>query len=152
MDKPSVNKMNTKKDLADLDLLLKKVKYPERIIFSDPVFGKEKWSILKSFDIFFQSSRTEGMPIGVLEAMMMGKPCLVTEGSSMGKIINRADGGWVCETNVNGICQAIREILNTSEKVIEEKGANANKYVSKYHDWEILAKQLFSKVNRLIIN
>ena len=140
---------NSKEEIAELHTLLKEMKYPERIIFSDPVFGTNKWHVLRSFDIFFQPSRTEGMPIAVLEAMLMGKPCLVTEGSSMGETINISQGGWVCQTSVNGIYESIKNILNTPKKIIKEKGINAKNYVIKKHDWGTVAEQLISTIQKL---
>jgi len=151
-DKSGENKMNSKKVIEDFEILLNKLKYPDRVIFSGPVYGKSKLSVLRSFDIFFQTSRTEAMPMGVLEAMAMGLPCLVTIGSSMGNTVNNIDCGWVCETNVDGIHKTIIEILNTSPKAINKKGINAKNYVKKNHNWKALADLLSLKVNQLLIN
>lgn len=43
--------------------------------------------VLLQTDLFIQTSRHEGMPMGLLEALSIGVPCLVTVGTSLGHII-----------------------------------------------------------------
>ncbi|MEK7299449.1 MAG: glycosyltransferase, partial [Candidatus Margulisiibacteriota bacterium] len=63
-----------------------------------PVFGNNKWSMLADMDVFVLTSRTEGMPVAVLEAMAFQRPCLVTEGTNMAQFVADHDAGWACET------------------------------------------------------
>ena len=43
------------------------------------VTGEVKEKLLLDSDIFIQTSRFEGMPLGIIEALSYGIPCLITE-------------------------------------------------------------------------
>ena len=65
----------------------------------EAIDGSEKEAELLSADVFIQTSRSEGMSMGILEALSYGVPCLVTRGTNLGEIIEQYDAGWVAETN-----------------------------------------------------
>ena len=90
------------------------------------VSGREKEDVLLNTDVFIQTSRLEGMPMGILEAMSYGIPCLVTEGTTLGTFISDNHCGWKCETNAHSIANALvlaiaerQNYLDYSKKVRE---------------------------------
>jgi len=52
-------------------------------VFYGSIWGAEKVERLQKSDIFILTSRYEGMPMGILEALSYGIPCLVTPGTNM---------------------------------------------------------------------
>ena len=86
------------------------------VFLKGPVFGAEKEKALLDADVFLQTSRFEGMPMGILEAMSYGLPCLVTRGTTLGETIARYDAGWSCDTDVDAIAAQL-------QKAVEEKDA-----------------------------
>ena len=129
------------------DLLVSNVKensLEDIINTHEPVSGEEKEIALLNGDIFIQTSRSEGMPMGILEAMSYGIPCLVTRGTSLGEIINDSDSGWVAETNVNSIQNVIRLAVE-DRKNYSIKGANARQCVENNFSWDIIAKSTIEK-------
>lgn len=72
-----------------------------------PIFGDAKKDVLSSSDLFIQASRSEGLPMGLIEAMATGLPCLVTEGTGMGSLLVDHDAGWCCETASDAIAEAL---------------------------------------------
>ena len=60
------------------------------------VEGSEKESVLIGSDVFIQTSRFEGMPMGILEAMSYGIPVLITEGTTLGEYVKEYNGGGGC--------------------------------------------------------
>ena len=48
-----------------------------------PIAGADKKKVLKDADLFLHTSRSEGHPMGVLEALAYGIPCLLTPGTNM---------------------------------------------------------------------
>lgn len=75
--------------------------------YKGPVYGAEKRTAYMTNDIFLLTSRLEGMPMGVLEALSYGLPCLITPQTNMGTIIQRDNAGWVVDLDAEKIAKGI---------------------------------------------
>src|SRR5205823_5827479 len=102
------------------------------------VRGAEKERAFDSFDIFVHTSRYEGMPGAVLEAMARGIPCLVTPGTNMKKTIVDCKGGWTCDLSVEAIAEALLSIARNPEEILH-KGASAKQYALDHLLWSKIA-------------
>lgn len=118
------------------------------VTLSNPVSGAEKEKILLNADIFIQTSRFEGMPMGILEALSYGLPCLVTEGTSTGEIIKKYDAGWVAETNSNSIADKLTEAIFDSD-VWNEKSQNSIRLIEENFLWNEISKQAVKDYERI---
>ena len=67
-----------------MDSMLDQYRLRNVVQLHPAVSGKEKEKVLLDADIFIQTSRFEGMPMGILEAQSYGVPCLVTKGTTLG--------------------------------------------------------------------
>jgi glycosyltransferase involved in cell wall biosynthesis len=103
------------------------------------VLGEEKKEVLLNSDIFIQTSRFEGMPMGILEALSYGLPCLVTEGTTLGNFVSQNKAGWSCETDVSSISNALKLAINEN-RLNQEKSINAIKCVEKYFSWRTVSQ------------
>lgn len=81
--------------------------------YKGAIYGEQKDRVLRNANIFILTSRSEGMPMGVLEALSYGVPCILTHNTNMGDEIENAFAGWV--TTFDPI-----QIQNTIEKAIDE--------------------------------
>lgn len=133
-------KTNSEKYFEEIE---KRLKYKQNYALKNPLFNEEKFDQLSGFDIFIHTSRTEGMPNAVLEAISMGIPCLVTPQTNMGKIIEDADCGWIIDPCIDDIKNFFLSIENMSKKELYEKGQNGIKYAKKYLEWEKVAAREF---------
>ena len=113
------------------------------------VSGEDKKSILLDSDIFIQTSRHEGMPMGILEALGYGVPCLITEGTSLGDIVRRYDAGWVAKTSISSIAQTIKLAVQECDK-LEEKSRNARQLVSEHFSWGAISANAIDQYKRII--
>lgn len=117
----------------------------DNLVFLHPAIGgEEKKKKLLDTDVFLQTSRHEGMPMGILEAMSYGVPCIITEGTSLGKIVEKYDAGWVADTTADSICKALEKVIN-ERYLLENKSTNAVKLVSENFSWEIVAESSIKK-------
>jgi glycosyltransferase involved in cell wall biosynthesis len=129
---------------------LKILPFPEEVIFIGPKYGEDKWRILKSFDIYFQTSRTEGMPNTIVEALACGKPCFVTKGTNMDRLIHSIDAGWDCETSESGVFSFLKSLNKIDREEIDRKGNNAFRFVQEKMTWKTIANDYCKKLKLLL--
>lgn len=102
------------------------------------VFGAEKENVLLDSDVFIQTSRTEAMPMGILEALSYGIPCLVTEGTTLGGFIENYNAGWLAKTNAQSVFENIIRVLNERE-ALSEKSKGATELIAENFTWDKVA-------------
>jgi glycosyltransferase involved in cell wall biosynthesis len=106
-----------------------------------PKYGDEKKLYLDKCDLFIHTSRYEGMPVAVLEAMGAGMPCIVTPGTNMGTIIEKCDGGFVVDGTVDDIAAGLEKVINTNKESFRNKGKSAQEWSKKNLNWDTIAIQ-----------
>ena len=85
-----------------LKKLIKKLDLETNVTLHNPVYGDAKWKVLSDADLFCLTSRFEGHPIAVLEALSCGLPCLLTPGTNMAREVSIGQAGWeVAESAVS---------------------------------------------------
>lgn len=134
---------------AYLESLIKEKDVGDFVDLHHEVVGYEKTNALLASDIFIQTSRTEGMPLGILEAMSYGVPCLVTRGTTLGELIKQNDAGWMAETDAQSIANTI-EIAVSQRATWIEKSRRAVELVKRDFDWEHVARQAITAYDDLI--
>ena len=68
-------------------------------------------------DVFILTSLWEGLPISLLEAMYMKKPCVVSNVIGNNDVIHNDDNGFVCDT----VDDFVSAITSTKGNVLAEK-------------------------------
>lgn len=118
------------------------------ITLKGEISGEEKKQAILDSDVFILPSRFEGHPMGLVEALAYGLPCLVSTGSNMRDEIEIADAGWTCDSDVESLTKALVRI--TKDKCLfSEKSGHALKLAKEY-DWDMLAKKFHEVLNELI--
>lgn len=113
------------------------------------VSGVEKERILLGADVFFQTSRTEGMPLGILEALSYGLPCLVTRGTALGEQISGHGAGWMAETNAESIANTILTAMK-EKKRYKLYSENAISFIKENYLWSSVEQKAVKEYQRLI--
>ena len=113
------------------------------------ITGEEKRKKLLDSDVFIQTSRFEGMPLGILEALSYGLPCLVTEGTNLATDIKKYKAGWSAENTVKSISSAIKKTINDKSNYSEISN-NALKLINDCYTWEYIVKQTLQKYKEII--
>lgn len=112
------------------------------------ILGSEKEQALLDSDLFVLTSRFEGHPMGLIEALAYGLPVLVSPGSNMADEVKKFDAGWVCETDSENISRRLVNILKSKDS-FALKGQNARELASHY-DWKQLAIIFHREINQLL--
>ena len=118
------------------------------LLVGEGVCGDEKIKILLQSDVFVMTSRFEGHPMGLIEALAYGLPCVVSEGTNMYKEILSADAGWGATNDIESIASAFLQMLNDTS-VFATKGYNA-RLLAKNYSWELIAKKTTKEYERLL--
>lgn len=113
------------------------------------ISGQRKEEELLRSDVFIQTSRFEGMPLGVLEALSYGLPCLVTEGTCLTQFVDGV-AGWGCETTVDSVSKAIIKAISEKEQRIKYS-QGARRIVEEQFTWESIEEQTV-KVYESLLN
>ncbi len=113
------------------------------------ISGEEKEKALLSADIFVQTSRSEGMSMGILEALRYGIPALVTEGTNLAGFVQQYDCGWSCKTDAHSIAKAFRQAI-FEKQLYAAKSANARQAVINRFSWDNIAKETIDEYKEIL--
>lgn len=137
-----VGPFDSKEDRKVIEAMLEATPHLRDIIrIEGPKYGTEKEKYYSTCDVFIHTSRYEGMPVAVLEAMDRGMPCIITPGTNMGEIIKECNGGIVVEPYYEDISRGIEIALDLSSESISRMGSSAKTWSKKNLSWELIAKQ-----------
>lgn len=104
-------------------------------------YGEEKQLFLRNCDAFIHTSRYEGMPMAILEAMAEAKPCIVTRGTNMADIISKCGGGWVTDDDPASIADTLAQVSNMDKADLRAMGFRCLRWCREYHNWDEIANQ-----------
>ena len=83
----------------------------KNVVFEN--FRTDVADVLYSSDIYCLPSLWEGFPIGLLEAMAMGKPVIATKVDGSGEIIQHTKNGILIDVrNVDALADAMLTLIN----------------------------------------
>lgn len=106
----------------------------------------EKQDVIKKIndcDIFVLTSAWEGLPISLLEAMYMGKICIVTDCIGNRDVIKNGENGFVCK-NAEEFRDTIKKILKMTPAQADIISANARTDVIENYNMKKNVKQLYT--------
>ena len=127
------------------------LEYGDFVKYHGFVSGKEKAKALKLASLNILPSRSEGMPMTILEALSYGCPCMVTPMTNMAELIKDSHCGWVIDLTADSI-------VNTIKKAYGELTENPNKYYSNCrntalrYSWDNVAKESLAFYTKIIKN
>ena len=136
-------------DVAEFKNLIKGM--GDITLFKGGVYGKDKADLYCNSDLFILTSRYEGMPMGLLEALSYGIPCIVTPGTNMSEEVKNAGAGYVASFNAESIAETI-EFASKDYRVNYERIRHKAYSLSKLYDWDTIAGESIKVLNSCIKN
>ena len=134
---------------AHMEGLISSLGVGEVVTLHHEIVGSAKEEKLLESDIFVQTSRHEGMPGGILEALSYGLPCLVTRGTNLGEKIRDNNCGWMAETDSDSVAECIRRAIEDRGS-LEEKSTNARAFVEENFSWNVIMKDTIASYQKLL--
>ena len=98
---------------------------------------KDVPEILFITNVYVASSKREGLPLNIMEAMYMRLPIVATNNRGHRELIDNNLNGYLIENEVSGFVKKIKEIIK-NKKLIKEFGKNSYKKSLNYIDKKVI--------------
>lgn len=125
-----------------LERLANELGLTNQVIFAGPKYGKEKFDLLAGCDVFAHTSRWEGLPFAVLEALAVGKPLLITTAVGFRDFLHKHPVGLAVEPSVEVIAKAFRTFASLPREKLQSMGVEARDAVRREFSWTRTAATL----------
>lgn len=128
--------------------LVKELALTKKVVFTDYVTKKDKWSLLNAASVFVFPSFYEGFGLSILEAMQQGTPVVTSKITSMPEVAGDA-GALIDPSDINDLAKGIEKVLTNDDyrdKLIQLGRKQANKF-----SWEKCAREtlaVYEKINK----
>ena len=126
-------------EMGNLKNMAMKLKISEKVIFTGYITDPTNY--LELMDIFLLSSLSEGTSMTLLEAMSLGKPCVVTDAGGNPEIITHEVNGVVTPNNdAAPFADAIIDLLLDDKKYQRQSAASSDCFKERF-DLEFMTKE-----------
>lgn len=134
-----------------LENLIKKYEIADIVSLQGPIFGEQKITKLLEADIFIQTSRFEGQPLGVMESLALGIPVIITPGTNMAYEVKKNNCGWVADFSSEDIAKKILESHSNRNNLpfISKKAVS---YMNNTYDWSKVAMRAVNSYEEVLNN
>lgn len=120
----------------------------DRVVFAG--FTSELDRYMPHFDLFVQSSHTEGLPCVLLEAMGAETAVVATNVGGTNEVVLEGETGLLVSSNdVTGLANAVRTLL-AEDELRRNMGQRGRKRVQEHFTFEAQAVQYCELVDRLL--
>jgi len=113
------------------------------------VLGDQKVSAFINTNIYVLTSRYEGMPLSVLEALSYGNPCIITPQTNMQDIITENSCGWITLLDSKSIADTLFVAIKDYSEKRNEYINNSIKSVQSF-TWDLIAKLAVCEYSKTI--
>ena len=138
-------------DLKKLEKIVEFNKIDDILIINGPVYKDDKRNILNKAYGFIQISRHEGQPMGIVEALALGIPCIVTSGTTFAEFVNHNNCGIGVSFDEIEIFDAIKKIYSSND-IRNSYSINAIDATKKYFSWDKIISKLLDDYELIIMN
>lgn len=121
----------------------------EKLVYvKGPAFDKKKEQALLDADVFIHTSRLEGQPTSVIEAISYGIPVIVTPGTNVSDIVDNNNLGFVSKFRQDAVFDCIKKAF-LNKKGFSVISKNELLYAKENFDWATIAKNSFDEYAKL---
>ena len=122
--------------LSELKALIKALKIEDTILFTGPLYGRDKLEAYVDADVYVLPSRYETFPMGLLEAYACGKPVIASKVGGLKDLVIDGETGLLF--NVGDFRQLAEKILFllNDEDTTNEMGKKARRFVEESYPIE----------------
>lgn len=134
---------------AQLQHLATRLDVSDHVAFRAAGSRSQLRDYLAEASVFVHTSRWEGLPLSVLEAMASGRPVLVTNGTNLAGEVRRAGAGVAVETNVQSITQGLMDLAGSTESELRQMAGAGRDFALREYSWPTLAERFAEMYRRI---
>lgn len=134
--------------LAQLKAQAMRLGLVDRITWTGMLTGHAKWSALRAADVFVLPSHQENFGVGVVEALALGVPVLVSDKVNIWREIVDAGAGYAAPDTVEGTVQSLRRWMETSHGARDDMRRLAIGCFERHFDMAAAAQRLVDVMTR----
>jgi glycosyltransferase involved in cell wall biosynthesis len=112
----------------------------DQVEYYGPVYGNNKFEILKGCDLFIYPSRYEGIPRSIREALFFGTPVIVTKETNFAEYVATHRAGFVCQCESGSIYDSLVQFVKCDDK--QALRNNAKMLVNEFYNWDSVKSRL----------
>ncbi len=139
----------TKNDEKIIKCLINNLNLKEKIFIMGEMYGSEKIEFLKRSFFFIYTSRFEGLPLSVLEALSFGIPVIVSDFLDPKRVIQHHNAGFVTTTDVHSLRDTLRQILTLNFKEWLKMRDAAWRLAEKNFLWNKIAEKMNKEYEKI---
>ena len=114
-----------------------------------PIYDNEKEKVILDSDIFIHTSRLEGQPTSIIEAINYGVPVFVTPGTNICDEVKKYNLGFISDFNKVNIADKLLEAFSRRDS-FKDISKNEIKYAKNNFDWDVIVKKNISEYKKII--
>lgn len=118
--------------LAQLKAQVERLGLTHRVDFVGPVYGEEKWRLLREADAFVLPTYSENFGIVVAEALACGTPVITTTGTPWQEL-NTHHCGWWIDLDHSQLAEALRRLMETPADMLEAMGRRGRDLIMNHY-------------------
>jgi glycosyltransferase involved in cell wall biosynthesis len=120
-----------------------------RVDFAEPDYARRPVELIAEHDLLCLPSRFEGFGLVVLEAMLAGRPVLVSERAGVARHVTAARCGLSVAPTAEGVAGGLRELLRRRSEWAE-MGRLGRQYVGERLQWNQIAEHALRSYAQLV--
>lgn len=128
------NHLSEVKKLA-LDLEL------ERVFWEGPVYGKRKFDLMASSDLFILPSYSENFGMVVAESLASGTPAIVLKGAPWHGIEQNRAGWWI-DADSDSIAACLSAAFSMPDARLRQMGISGRSWMQRDFSWDTIAEKM----------
>ncbi len=113
------------------------------------VAGELKAQILQAADVFVLPSYYENFGIAVAEAMMAGKPVVISDQVHIWRDIETSQSGWVTGCEQGELTEKLAEALADGAER-QQRGENGRAFAGENYGWDAIATRMIDQYRQLL--
>jgi glycosyltransferase involved in cell wall biosynthesis len=132
-----------------LERMIDRYDMSDIVVLAGPITGAAKSRAFREADLFVMTSRTEGHPSSVLEALAHGVPCLLTPETNMAGDVAGAGAGWEMAPTPQGIADRMTEAVSRRNDW-PTMSRNARSLAIREYAWHRIALKTVERYREII--
>jgi glycosyltransferase involved in cell wall biosynthesis len=114
----------------------------ERVVWGDPVYGREKFDLMSSSDLFILPSYSENFGMVVAESLASGTPAIVLKGAPWSGIEHNHAGWWI-DADIDSIQRCLETAFSMSSESLRQMGLSGRAWMRREFSWDAIAEKMY---------